>query len=64
MANDKFIEQHKTAWQRLEELLKLLDRSSMRRLHREEVRSIINVEAADEVESDAEEASRVRGERE
>ena len=40
MANDKFIEQHKTAWQRLEELLKLLDRSSMRRLHREEVREL------------------------
>src|SRR5687767_12052014 len=40
MANDRFIEQHKTAWQRLEELLKLLDRSSMRRLHREEVREL------------------------
>src|ERR687893_417529 len=40
MPNDKFIEQHKTAWQRLEELLKLLDRSSMRRLHREEVREL------------------------
>ena len=37
---DRFIEQHKTAWQRLEELLKLLDRSSMRRLHREEVREL------------------------
>ncbi|HKO43051.1 MAG TPA: stage II sporulation protein M [Pyrinomonadaceae bacterium] len=40
MANDKFIDQHKTAWQRLEELLKLVDRSSMRRLHREEVREL------------------------
>ena len=40
MANDRFIEQHKTAWQRLEELLKLLDRSSLRRLHREEVREL------------------------
>ena len=40
MANDRFIEQHNTAWQRLEELLKLLDRSSMRRLHREEVREL------------------------
>ncbi len=40
MARDRFIEQHKTAWQRLEELLKLLDRSSMRRLHREEVREL------------------------
>ncbi|MCA1604819.1 MAG: stage II sporulation protein M [Acidobacteria bacterium] len=37
---DRFVEQHKTAWQRLEELLKLLDRSSMRRLHREEVREL------------------------
>jgi uncharacterized membrane protein SpoIIM required for sporulation len=37
---DRFIEQHKTAWQRLEELLKLLDRSSLRRLHREEVREL------------------------
>ncbi len=40
MPNDRFIEQHKTAWQRLEELLKLLDRSSLRRLHREEVREL------------------------
>jgi uncharacterized membrane protein SpoIIM required for sporulation len=40
MANDRFIEKHKTAWQRLEELLKLLDRSSLRRLHREEVREL------------------------
>jgi uncharacterized membrane protein SpoIIM required for sporulation len=37
---DRFIEKHKTAWQRLEELLKLLDRSSLRRLHREEVREL------------------------
>jgi uncharacterized membrane protein SpoIIM required for sporulation len=40
MANDRFIEQHKTAWQRLEELLKLVDRSSLRRLHREDVREL------------------------
>jgi uncharacterized membrane protein SpoIIM required for sporulation len=40
MANDRFIEQHKTAWQRLEDLLKLLDLSSLRRLHREEVREL------------------------
>src|ERR687897_2700082 len=40
MANDRFIEQHKTAWQRLEELLRMLDRSSLRRLHREEVREL------------------------
>jgi uncharacterized membrane protein SpoIIM required for sporulation len=40
MANDRFIEKHKTAWQRLEDLLKLLDSSSLRRLHREEVREL------------------------
>jgi uncharacterized membrane protein SpoIIM required for sporulation len=37
---DRFIEKHKTAWQRLEDLLKLLDGSSLRRLHREEVREL------------------------
>jgi uncharacterized membrane protein SpoIIM required for sporulation len=37
---DRFIDQRKTAWQRLEDLLKLLDRSSLRRLHREEVREL------------------------
>ena len=37
---DHFIEKHKTAWQRLEDLLKLLDASSLRRLHREEVREL------------------------
>ena len=40
MSQDHFIEKHKTAWQRLEELLKLLDGSSLRRLHREEVREL------------------------
>jgi uncharacterized membrane protein SpoIIM required for sporulation len=40
MAQDRFIEKHKTAWQRLEDLLKLLDGSSLRRLHREEVREL------------------------
>jgi uncharacterized membrane protein SpoIIM required for sporulation len=40
MAHDRFIEKHKTAWQRLEDLLKLLDSSSLRRLHREEVREL------------------------
>lgn len=40
MANDRFIEKHKTAWQRLEDLLKLLDSTSLRRLHREEVREL------------------------
>ena len=40
MANDRFIDQRKSAWQRLEDLLKLLDGSSLRRLHREEVREL------------------------
>ena len=40
MAQDRFIEKHKTAWQRLEDLLKLLDGSSLRKLHREEVREL------------------------
>jgi uncharacterized membrane protein SpoIIM required for sporulation len=40
MPTDKFIEKHKTAWQRLEELLKLLDGTSLRKLHREEVREL------------------------
>jgi uncharacterized membrane protein SpoIIM required for sporulation len=40
MANDRFIDQRKTNWQRLEELLKLLDTTSLRRLHREEVREL------------------------
>jgi len=37
---DRFIDQHKTNWQRLEDLLKLIDSSSLRRLHREEVREL------------------------
>ena len=40
MPTDKFINQRKNAWQRLEELLKLLDSSSLRRLNREEVREL------------------------
>jgi len=40
MAQDHFIDQHKSAWQRLEDLLKLLDATSLRRLHREEVREL------------------------
>ena len=40
MAQDRFIEKHKSAWERLEDLLKLLDGSSLRRLHREEVREL------------------------
>ena len=37
---DRFINQRKSAWQRLEDLLKLLDSTSLRRLHREEVREL------------------------
>lgn len=40
MPADKFINQRKNAWQRLEELLNLLDRASLRRLNREEVREL------------------------
>src|SRR5919202_6909289 len=40
MPADRFINERKNAWQRLEELLALLDRSSLRRLHREEVREL------------------------
>jgi uncharacterized membrane protein SpoIIM required for sporulation len=43
MANDRFIDQHKTAWQRLEELLHKLDRSSLRGLHRNEVRELARI---------------------
>lgn len=37
---DRFINERKGAWQRLEDLLGMLDRSSLRRLHREEVREL------------------------
>ena len=40
MPADRFITQHKNAWQRLEELLKLLDGASLRRLRRDEVREL------------------------
>lgn len=40
MSSDRFIKERKGAWQRLEDLLGLLDRSSLRRLHREEVREL------------------------
>jgi uncharacterized membrane protein SpoIIM required for sporulation len=40
MSSDRFINDRKNAWQRLEDLLGLLDRSSLRRLHREEVREL------------------------
>src|ERR687885_2536413 len=39
-SSDRFITERKGAWQRLEDLLRLLDRSSLRRLHREEVREL------------------------
>jgi uncharacterized membrane protein SpoIIM required for sporulation len=37
---DRFITTRKNAWQRLEDLLKLLDRASMRRLGKDEVREL------------------------
>ena len=40
MPADRFITQRKNAWQRLEELLNLLDHSSLGRLRREEVREL------------------------
>jgi uncharacterized membrane protein SpoIIM required for sporulation len=40
MPSDRFISQRKNAWQRLEDLLKMLDHSSLRRLGREEVREL------------------------
>ncbi|HEX8097106.1 MAG TPA: stage II sporulation protein M [Pyrinomonadaceae bacterium] len=40
MSADRFIQERKNAWQRLEELLRRLDHSTLRRLHREEVREL------------------------
>ena len=40
MPPDRFVNQRKNAWQRLEELLKLLDHASLRRLNRDEVREL------------------------
>ena len=40
MPQDRFINQRKSAWQRLEDLLKLLDTATLRRLRREEVREL------------------------
>jgi uncharacterized membrane protein SpoIIM required for sporulation len=40
MPLDRFINERKNAWQRLEQLLQLLDSMTMRRLHREEVREL------------------------
>ncbi|HWS90733.1 MAG TPA: stage II sporulation protein M [Pyrinomonadaceae bacterium] len=39
-SSDRFIKERKGAWQRLEDLLGMLDRSSLRRLSREEVREL------------------------
>src|SRR6266508_1861014 len=40
MSSNRFIDQRKNAWQRLEDLLTLLNGTSLRRLHREEVREL------------------------
>src|ERR671932_2504341 len=40
MPSDRFIKERKGAWQRLEHLLSLVDRSSLRRLERAEVREL------------------------
>ena len=40
MPIDKFINERKNVWKRLEELLQLLDRMTLRKLHREEVREL------------------------
>jgi uncharacterized membrane protein SpoIIM required for sporulation len=40
MSSNRFIKERKSAWQRLEDLLALLGSSSLRRLHREEVREL------------------------
>jgi uncharacterized membrane protein SpoIIM required for sporulation len=43
MPSDRFITQRKNAWQRLEDLLSLLDHASLRRLGREEVRELSRI---------------------
>src|SRR5437899_12215441 len=40
MALDRFINERKNIWQRLEDLLQLLDRMTLRKLHSEEVREL------------------------
>src|SRR5881396_3912287 len=40
MALDRFINERKTVWQRLEELLQRLDQMTLRRLKRDEVREL------------------------
>jgi uncharacterized membrane protein SpoIIM required for sporulation len=40
VSSDRFINQRKNSWQRLEDLLVLLDRASLRRLNKEEVKEL------------------------
>jgi uncharacterized membrane protein SpoIIM required for sporulation len=40
MAKDRFIDERKSAWQRLEDLLSLVDRTALKKLQREEVREL------------------------
>ena len=40
MSRDRFIHNRKNAWERLEDLLALVDSTSLKRLHREEVREL------------------------
>src|SRR6266567_4479158 len=40
MANDRFIDDRKSAWQRLEDLLSIVDRTALKKLQREEVREL------------------------
>jgi uncharacterized membrane protein SpoIIM required for sporulation len=40
MVRDRFIDNRKNAWERLEDLLGLVDSTSLKRLHREEVREL------------------------
>jgi uncharacterized membrane protein SpoIIM required for sporulation len=40
MAKDRFIDERKSAWQRLEDLLSIVDRTALKRLQREEVREL------------------------
>jgi uncharacterized membrane protein SpoIIM required for sporulation len=40
MAHNRFIDERKSAWQRLEDLLSIIDRTALRKLQREEVREL------------------------
>jgi len=42
-SSNRFINERKGAWQRLEDLLQLLDHTRLRRLHREEVRELARI---------------------